>query len=425
MNNSLPKVLVISSNPFSKTANNGKTLSSFFEGYDKSNVAQLCFSGGDCNEEICDNYYFFTNSDALNKRIGRNYSAADIEITPLGQEKKSLVWRLFNKFSQARKPFASWIKNKIWGNINGSGIYKWINEFNPDVVFFQGFSMSYGYEIALSICEKYKLPLVLELTDDYTEKLYKFSILEIINKNKYLKLFKKAISYAYKTIVISPKMKKEYEERFGGSMQVMMNSVEISANPSVDTRNAHDYVYAGNVLLNRWKILINFAKALHEVDEKAILSIYTTDVPSKKILQAFEKEPAIRYEGSLGREALKERLNECGVVVFVESFDELNKKITRLSLSTKVPEYMASGALIVAIGPKDVGSMEYLEENKVAVCIFDKEADKIKNRIKEMLSSDFHRNEYINRAYEICKGEHSIKNNAAIVRNIILSAYKN
>lgn len=137
---------------------------------------------------------------------------------------------------------------------------------------------------------------------------------------------------------------------------------------------------------------------------------------------AFEKEPAIRYEGSLGREALKERLNECGVVVFVESFDELNKKITRLSLSTKVPEYMASGALIVAIGPKDVGSMEYLADNKVAVCIFESESNKMKNEIEKMLSSDFNRDEYIDRAYDICQNEHSIKSNAECVRNIIFKA---
>ena len=56
--NDLPKVLVIASTPFSKTKNNGKTLSSFFETYDRTLIAQFSYSGGDFNSDICDNYYF-------------------------------------------------------------------------------------------------------------------------------------------------------------------------------------------------------------------------------------------------------------------------------------------------------------------------------------------------------------------------------
>ena len=52
--NDLPKVLVIASTPFSKTKNNGKTLSSFFETYDRNLIAQFSYSGGDFNSDICD-----------------------------------------------------------------------------------------------------------------------------------------------------------------------------------------------------------------------------------------------------------------------------------------------------------------------------------------------------------------------------------
>ena len=61
----LPKVLVIASTPFSQTKNNGKTLSSFFEGYDRSFVAQFSYSGGDCNETVCNNYFFLTKEHVL------------------------------------------------------------------------------------------------------------------------------------------------------------------------------------------------------------------------------------------------------------------------------------------------------------------------------------------------------------------------
>ena len=76
--NDLPKVLVIASTPFSKTKNNGKTLSSFFKTYDRNMIAQFSYSGGDFNSDICDNYYFLTKEDVLRGNKGAAYTTDSI-----------------------------------------------------------------------------------------------------------------------------------------------------------------------------------------------------------------------------------------------------------------------------------------------------------------------------------------------------------
>ena len=55
------KVLVVATNSFSKTENNGKTLCSFFSNFNPENIAQLYFGVGENPYiEFCNNYYRVT-----------------------------------------------------------------------------------------------------------------------------------------------------------------------------------------------------------------------------------------------------------------------------------------------------------------------------------------------------------------------------
>ncbi len=368
----LPRVLVIASTPFSNTANNGKTLSSFFEGYPRECIAQFTYSGGDGNPEVCDCYYIFTKDDVLAGRQGASYRAAEIVKPQVAAvpAKPSLARRIFHTFAQARNPVAVLLKDRVWKKADYTKAYEWIDAFDPEVVFFQGFSMAYGYDFALDVCTKKNIPLILELTDDYTHRLYPLSIVEGLNHKRYMGLFTKAIGMAHKTIVISDVMKEEYERRFGGDMDVMMNAVQTDCVRVTDTpRDPLDYVYAGNLLLNRWKVLRNLGRALAQVHPQARLNIYTPDVPPQGILKALSKVPTIHYGGRLTKDELEKRLELCGHVVHVEAFDKKNRKITRLSLSTKISEYVASGAKVLAIGPAEVGSMRCLGDHRLGLCI--------------------------------------------------------
>ena len=394
--NDLPKVLVIASTPFSKTKNNGKTLSSFFETYDRTLIAQFSYSGGDFNSDICDNYYFFTKEDVLRGNKGAAYKSAGIlrkENIMESGKKKSFIKRFFHVFSQARNPIALWIKDRIWKKADYSKALDWIDQFDPDVVFFQGFSMAYGYDFALNVCKRNNIPLILELTDDYTYRLYPLSIIEKINHKRYMNVFTEAITLASKTIVISDLMKEEYESRFGGDMDVMMNAVN-TKNFNYDCeRTPNDYVYAGNLLLNRWKVLRNLGKALLQINQKATLNIYTPDVPPKHILKSLSKVSSIRYGGRLTKDELECRLKKCEYVVHVEAFDKKNRKITRLSMSTKISEYVACGAKILAIGPSNVASMKCISDNNLGIWIYNPSVKKIAERLnREITVEDYERN---------------------------------
>ena len=83
---------------------------------------------------------------------------------------------------------------------------------------------------------------------------------------------------------------------------------------------------------------------------------------------------------------------------------------------------MASGALIVAIGPEDVASMSYLKEKNTAVCINSADYETITQKLKDIFTADFPRKKYISNAFDTCLNEHNIDKNTETIKQILLEA---
>ncbi|MBR0575569.1 glycosyltransferase [Proteiniclasticum sp. BAD-10] len=420
---SFKRVLVLSHNAFSKKQNNGKTLEAFFKEWDKEAIAQIYLQPEIPDFDFCNNYFKITDYDVLNNILSRS------EIGSVVQEKKDvdteqiynpIVKKLYqdrrkgverknlNKFIHkafvSRVPIFITAREVLWkiSTWKTKQLVDWINTFKPDVLFFQGSNGVFGYDIALWICEEFKIPLVLELTDDYTTGLYQYSIVEKINKLRYKKIFKKAISLSKNVITISDEMSNEYENLYGGNYTTLMNSVErkdIGDEPK-DLR----LIYAGNVSLNRWKVLKNIGKALDQINQKRSmdysLDIYTPTVLPQEIIQEFNNISSINIGGSLNQEELAEQINNSSILIHVESFDKKMMKITRLSISTKIPEYMASKRCIFAVGPDKVASIKYLEENNYAMVVKSDSIENIEKKLTILIDDPNFRDQIIKRAYD-------------------------
>ena len=160
----------------------------------------------------------------------------------------------------------------------------------------------------------------------------------------------------------------------------------------------YNFLYAGGLHFKRYETLNLLAKSIAKYNlntkgKKAILKIYSGSEPSRDIKRYLNIKGASMFCGSLTPQELKVELNRCDIPVHVESFDRKCIESTRLSISTKIPEYLSLGKPVLAIGPSEVASMKYLEE--CAFCITNSDiiyeelmkflAD---NKLKENLSNE-------------------------------------
>lgn len=398
----LPRVLVVSHNPFSDTQNNGKTLSAFFQGWPKDRIAQLYFTLDEPSLSVCERYFRITDLDMLMKALHRpakwmgeiHPDAIPAASAEKAQVHRSPVYRLIRDVFQARTPLALLVRSAFWRPQwwNTAELQAWLGEFGPEVVFFQSSNSTFAFDIIESICASQGIPLVMETTDDYVTLGRSFSPFAVRHHRRIQRAYQTAVGHASSVIAIGDKMAREYRRRFGGQWSMAMNSVEPVA-PDDQPEPTDDpklLIFAGNVGLNRWQVLAAIGQALKQLDEqegiRAKLVIYSLQEPTGKVAEALNIPGYCEFGGAKDSDFLAEQRGLATLLVHVESFDKRNRAIARLSVSTKIPEYMAADRCILAVGPADVASIEYLVDNDAAQVITSSKVDDIVSGLRQALT---------------------------------------
>lgn len=365
------RLLIISNNVLSYTNNNGKTLLSFVDGATELDVYQLYLSG---ELPRVQDYHYFQISD---KDIIKGYFKEVFrgkEIEPEIAETRTDDFSLRRKFG--KNSFTLFLRDAIWHNRwNSVQLEAWLDRIKPDAVLFVMGDSLFPYSICEYVYKKYAPRLLTFFTDDYILPRTKESFLHRQRRVAIKKKAQDIISKAAVFYTISEPMRRDYRKIFGKDSRVIMNMTDDILVPLCKKEEKEIILtYAGSLYYKRDSVLEQLAHAVNNYNQRkgvkpAKLKIYSNEDPSEEQLKRICVEGACEYGGSLNKEQLIKRLNSSDILVFVESFDEAEKEKTRLSLSTKVPEYLSIGKPVLAIGPNDIGSMEYLQD--AAACVND------------------------------------------------------
>jgi hypothetical protein len=433
-NNRLPRVLVISFSQFSQIKSNGKTFESFFENYPRELIAQLYFAKELPDSHCCENYFRITDNDVLNrllgktKTCGRRISENEIldeipNITAAGKK------NVFKRTTQYNLPLL--LRELMWktGKWKTDELNKWLDEFNPDVIFSCVGDNSFGYDIIDYVKKRYNTKSSIYFTDDYILPRGK-SPFFWIRRMLLLKKTKRAVGYSDLLFTVSREMQQTYKNIFGKDSVLAVNMTESmrkdSKNIKPKDKDIFKIVYTGGLHSNRYKTLALLGRALskynneNENSKKAILNIYSSANPSETILSEISIENSSKFCGSLTKEQVKDVLNDCDMPVHVESFDKKSIYATILSISTKIPEYLSLRKCVLAIGPGKVSSMKYLSD--IAFCINDTKEIYIK--IKEIIGDADKREYYAERALNAFETNHDSEKTRSTLLSNIIELYK-
>ena len=420
MNNK--RVLVISHNPFSARQNNGKVLESFLSGWKKENIAQIYLHGNYIDNDFCNNYFKFSDFDVLKKIINKKYVIKKEEqetINNKAEKENRLIYNL---------PITWWFRSIVW-QISKPWKYKeiieWVKKFKPDIILYQASSFYTFYNFVLEIQKLTKAKLFMTVNDEYLSCINKYSILDHLKTKKMNKVFGKSSKKATGVFVVNEFMKEEYSKKFPNSnFIVLMNVLEEPKKVTkyIPNKNKVEFLYAGNILLNRWKNLAKLGKVLDNINKNenknCILKICTLNDLNSKMKKEFDNVKCIKFLGKLNKEELLKENNNSDILVHTESFDEKNKRITRLSLSTKISEYMMSKRCVLAIGPKDISSIKYIEKYNVGLVITNKNEEEWYDKIFLLINDESLKEKYINNAIKISHN-HGLESNVKRVQKIL------
>ena len=168
------------------------------------------------------------------------------------------------------------------------------------------------------------------------------------------------------------------KEIFGKDSYILGNSVDLNPIEKLKLKNNNNFtfLYIGNLHSNRWKSLIDISNVLCEINKnerkKTVLHIYSGTFISERRLKTLTKNGCVKFFGQVDSNLVLDIEKEANVLLHVESFQKKDTKSTRLSISTKIFEYLSVGVPILAYGPISIASIEMLKSNNIAIIVENK-----------------------------------------------------
>lgn len=383
------RILIISHNCFSKVYNNGKTLESFFSEFRKENLAQLFFVQDDTIDfDYCDDYFKITDADVLRKVItGCSKCGSVID------QKKETNTTIDNSFLNVHRStikkskYLTIFRDLLWETRawKTKELKDWCCEINPDVIFYTGGNLKFSHTIALYISKILDKPMVTYFTDDYLIYPKNRNIFDYIQQYRMKQFYRKTIERSSALYAIGDLMVEEYSKYFGKKFISIMNSVPVQPYLPYKNTGKINISYFGGLHLSRWQMIVRLAKLLD--NRKNInINVYTVSKPDEKIMLEFDQS-GITYKGKVVGSDLHNAILESDILLHVESDDTYYKSLTRLSVSTKIPEYLISGRLVLGYGPVDVASMRLLFDNGIGEVISSSSADsEVQSKLEQIVN---------------------------------------
>lgn len=363
------KLLLISNNSFSKTSNNGKTYEAILSNFGKNELAQLYFTGSERPDfDFCSSYYRMTDIDVVKSMIKLSPTCGDVLNSDLITEKKVENSKLENKIIKfVKKIISGFSRDMLWKNNrwNCEKLKKWYSEFAPDVILFVGGAGSFSTNIALHVSKDLNIPLVTFYTDDYVINSVKEGILHNFHQRRINNIYREVISHSKLRYVIGETMAKEYRKYFRCDFNAIMNSTPIEPYQEYPNNDRLTFSYFGGLHLGRWNMIVRLAKLLKG---KVDINVYTMQEPEQEIRSAF-KDSGVTFCGGVTGDNLKQKIRESDILLHIESDDKYMRKLTGMSVSTKIPEYLMSGRVVVGFGPTEVASMLILSDNNIGYVV--------------------------------------------------------
>ncbi|WP_312592616.1 hypothetical protein [Stutzerimonas nitrititolerans] len=376
----MKKVLIISNNSLSFSSNNGRTLNSFFGEFELGSVSQIFFNDDIPESVVAKNFYNITGRAQFFSFFKKNrYSAGSEVFGDYATEEKrkgknylGQVVFFVNNYLEAIKLFFRDFLYSSGLNKNKK-ILDWAKRQKPDFIFFVVGNSCFSIGFAIYLSRALSVPLFVYITDDYVIYNKPAGIFGGLYHKLLVLNYKKLFISARNIFFIGSEMKRQFGRVYGvdGDCLINCNFVSKVARPGLSASQIR-LVYAGGLHLGRLKSLIDFARYMREICSEVghsfYLDVYTNNEKDGVLLKRYQKS-GVFYRGRLSWAELQVQLQKADFLLHIESFQSAYSKKTKLSLSTKIPEYLSSGTCVIAYGPEELASIKIFREETIGIAI--------------------------------------------------------
>lgn len=359
-----PKILIITtSDVFKDNSSVALTIRSFMDGWPEERLCQVItedFNGR--NTGRIDNRTFVVGHDSLilGKYFGKERKVKTHLHTPKGVEKKKKTAKeyihLFFSALYSSLPYK--IDKSLCSFIRGNG---------PDIIYTLLTPSRTNYFV-LKISKEFNLPIIPHFFDDWQNIYLKENRVQFPFKLFFYRNLKQIIQKSSFVLCISDDMSTNYKTLYPkANFVTLMHSVkDVFSLQSGNFDTEETLIYSGSLYLGRYQSLLLICRAIKQLNSDFKISVFAPQEQWNEISKLFADYNFVSFKGQVDQATLFNEMAHAFALIFMESLDDEYLKYTQLSMSTKVPEYLASQKPILAVGNGKQCSINYLKKNDAA-----------------------------------------------------------
>lgn len=416
----LPKVLIVGQS-FNSDTGGGITLSNLFKGWDRDKLAVTC-SGylllDNIDTDVCNNYYQLGEKEQKWKFpfsfLKRKYKSGLVQFgdekiqnmtIPKSKIRVSIIMNIFYPLLQYMG-----IIHLMRNTSLSEELCNWLDEYKPDIIYAQTTSRD-GISFCLAVQEYLKKPLIYHVMDDWPSTISQKGLLKNYWHKKIDQELRLLLDRADVLMSISEEMAFEYKARYDKVFIPFHNTIDVDfwkkyQRSSYDLPESPTILYAGRIGLGIDSSLELIAKAIQGINDELNLSIrfvlQTQDKPSW-----IDNYSSVSHSGFVAYNDLPRVFAESDMLLLPYDFHAAALKFIKLSMPTKVPEYMITGTPIVIFAPEVTALVKYAQKYEWAKVITKNDISAVTCAITQLIENKELRKKYAKNAIELAEKNHN------------------
>jgi glycosyltransferase involved in cell wall biosynthesis len=378
-----PKVLVIGY--FNQRKPVGITTKNLFCNWPEENLAVASFDEFESMYTPGINKYYSIGNKEVKYRFPFNYFKQV-------HASKEIDYNSFGKIEKYKKPNNlkyCFVKTVISNSLDyivmstGYNIIKykyslspefitWVINFKPDIIYCTIEDIG-RIQFVRELKTKMNFILAIHIMDDWINSIHSYTIIPSFWARKLKLEFIKLLNVTDLYLAISGKMAEEYNLKYGKTFYTFHNPIDLSTWNTNINRNRNDsflFIYTGKIGKDHYRPILELISCIEKIDlqKKIEFKIYSTS-DYKIVYKYLGKKTSKYFYGSVSYEEIPDILKNADGLFLPLSFQKKSLQYTRLSMPTKVTEYMASKTPILCYAPRNTAVSKYLTENNCAFVI--------------------------------------------------------
>lgn len=299
-----------------------------------------------------------------------------------------------------------------------------IKQFAPEVIYTLGGSPN-KLKLSYLLSLKFDIPIIIHHMDNWMNHIqWENNPLLRGYKKKLRKYCELCYSRSSVNLTIGDKMAEVFSAQTGINHFPLMNTLNTSEMYCGEqSKYLRRFIYAGGLHLGRDVTLKKLASTLEQNKYKypdIEFNIYTTEDNRTLFSDNFSEFSVVKFCDYVPHENIKSVYENTDILVHVESNEIERNDFFKYSISTKIPEYLATGRPLLFFGPSNINLYHFLGKEEIAFVASTEE--ELQKAIDILLSKGEPVSLVTRKALKYAKEKYDIENTKKVLEMVVNSA---